>query len=256
MGENGTSSLLTGKTALVTGATSGIGKAIAFLFLRHGATVVGVGTNVAKGMKLTEEASQAGFSERFFFEACDVSSKEAIDHLFSAFFSHCTTLDILVNNAGITRDGLLMRMPLDDWEIVLDTNLRSCFLTCQHACRPMLKAKGGRIINIASIVGLAGNPGQSNYAASKAGIIGFSKSLALEMASRNILVNCIAPGFIETEMTAALGQEKKDLATKQIPLGRMGTPEDVAQTALFLASHMSSYITGQVIVVDGGLVTA
>ena len=241
--------MLSGKTALVTGATSGIGKAIALLFLKNGASVIGVGTNEEKARKLIEEAS----SDRLRIELCDISSEKDVEKLFATVFSACPKLDILVNNAGITRDGLLMRMTPEDWDKVLDTNLRSCFLTCRHACRPMMKAKGGRIINISSIVGLAGNPGQTNYAASKAGMIGFSKSLAREVASRNILVNCRAPGYIETGMTEAMGQEKVNLAKGTIPLGRLGTPQDIAQAALFLASDMSSYMTGQVLVVDGGL---
>ena len=247
--------LLAGKRALITGATSGIGKAITHVFLQHGASVVGVGTNQEKGAKLTDEIYSMGHKEAFFFEQCDVSSKAEVDQLFAHYFEKFQTLDILVNNAGITRDGLLMRMSEEDWDKVIDINLKSCFLTCQHACRPMMKAKGGRIINISSIVGLAGNPGQTNYAASKAGIIGFSKSLSRELSSRNILVNCIAPGFIETGMTEALGQEKIEIATRQIPLGHMGSPLDVAHAALFLASEMSAYITGQVLVVDGGLFT-
>ena len=245
--------LLSGKTALVTGATSGIGKAIALLFLQHGASVVGVGTNADKAQRLRDEASDAGFGGNLRVELCDISSKDDVEKLFTTVFSAFLKLDILVNNAGITRDGLLMRMSTEDWDKVLNTNLRSVFLTCQQACRPMMKAKGGRIINITSIVGLAGNPGQTNYAASKAGMIGFSKSLAREVASRNILVNCIAPGYIETGMTEAMGQEKVDLARHTIPLGRMGTPEEIAQAALFLASDMGSYMTGQVLVVDGGL---
>ncbi len=247
--------LLMGKTALITGATSGIGKDIALLFVRHGARVVGVGTNQDKGKMLLEEGRALGREDSLFFEQCDISKPEHVSRLFANFFNRFSTIDILVNNAGITRDGLLMRMPMDDWDAVINTNLTSCFLTCQHACRPMMKARRGRIINISSVVGLSGNPGQTNYAASKAGIIGFSKSLSREIASRNVLVNCIAPGFIETGMTDALGQEKIAEATKHIPLGRMGTPRDVANAALFLASEMGSYITGQVIVVDGGLFT-
>jgi 3-oxoacyl-[acyl-carrier protein] reductase len=249
----GFSPLLSGKTALVTGATSGIGKAIALLFLQHGASVIGVGTNQGKAQQLLEEAAYAGLGGNLRVELCDISSKDDVEKLFAMVFSTFSKLDILVNNAGITRDGLLMRMSTEDWDKVLDTNLRSCFLTCQQACRPMVKARGGRIINISSIVGLAGNPGQTNYAASKAGMIGFSKSLAREVASRNILVNCIAPGYIETGMTEAIGQEKIEHAKQSIPLGRMGTPNDIAQVALFLASDMGSYITGQVLVVDGGL---
>jgi 3-oxoacyl-[acyl-carrier protein] reductase len=245
--------LLEGKTAIVTGATSGIGKATALLFLQHGAIVTGVGTNPEKGSLLLEEASKIGASDRCSFFQCDLSSPEDIDRLFTDFFLKHAALDILVNNAGITKDGLLVRMSSDDWQKVIDTNLRSCFLTCQHACRPMMKARKGRIINITSVVGISGNAGQTNYAASKAGMIGFSKSLAKELASRNILVNCIAPGFIETGMTDALGAQKKEHTTEHIPLGRMGSPEDVAKATLFLASDMSSYITGQVLVVDGGL---
>jgi 3-oxoacyl-[acyl-carrier protein] reductase len=243
--------LLLGKTALITGATSGIGKAIALLFLRQGATVVGVGTNPEKGKNLLREAQE--FEGKLFFEACDVSKKTEVESLFRSFFTRFPTLDILVNNAGITRDCLLMKMSCEDWQAVMEVNLQSCFLSCQQAVRPMMKAKGGRIINISSVVGLVGNPGQTNYAASKAGMIGFSKSLARELASRNILVNCIAPGYIETGMTEALHSDKKEGAKSMIPLGRMGTPDEVAQAALFLASQMGSYITGQVIVVDGGL---
>jgi 3-oxoacyl-[acyl-carrier protein] reductase len=242
--------LLSGKTAIVTGATSGIGKAIALMFLQQGAFVVGIGTNSEKGEKLVEEVAASSLTDRFRFEKCDVSSKEEVDHLFSHL--QLPTIDILVNNAGITRDGLLLRMSLDDWQKVINVNLQSCFLMSQQVCRPMMKAKKGRIINISSVVGLCGNPGQTNYAASKAGVIGFSKSLARELSSRNILVNCIAPGYIETSMTAAMG-DKVEACVQQIPLGRMGSPEEVANAALFLASEMSSYITGQVIVVDGGL---
>lgn len=243
---------LSGKTAIVTGATSGIGKAIALLFLKHGATVVGIGSNPDKGKALVNESIAIGMEDRLIFEQCDLASPPQIHSLFERLSSRFPTLDILVNNAGITRDGLLIRMSQEDWQAVLDVNLRSCFLMCQHACRPMMKARHGRIINVTSIVGITGNAGQTNYAASKAGIIGLSKSLALEMASRNILVNCIAPGFIETPMTSGLGQKATE-AIQHIPLGRMGSPEDVAAAALFFASDLSSYITGHVLVVDGGL---
>ena len=248
--------LLQGKTAIVTGATSGIGKSIFFEFLRQGATVVGLGTNPDKILSLEKELLQFNFKERGFLKICDVSSKESIDSFFSSLPPLFSRLDILVNNAGITKDGLLVRMSLDDWQKVLDTNLKSCFLMCQHATKLMMKARSGRIINITSVVGLSGNAGQTNYAASKAGMIGLSKSLAKEMASRNILVNCIAPGFIETGMTAALMEGKTNTPKEQIPLGRLGKPQDVAGTALFLASDLSSYITGQVIIVDGGLSTS
>jgi 3-oxoacyl-[acyl-carrier protein] reductase len=246
------SNLLEGKVSIVTGATSGIGKAIALLFAQQGATVIGLGTNLDKGKRLLEDAAALGVENRLMFEACDLSSKEKIDEFFQQFSSRYTSLDILVNNAGITKDGLLVRMSLQDWQSVIDTNLRSCFLMSQHACKTMMKARHGRIINITSVVGIMGNAGQTNYAASKAGIIGLSKSLAREMASRNILVNCIAPGFIESPMTADLGQ-KAAKAIEQIPLGRMGKPDEIASSALFLASDLSAYITGQVLVVDGGL---
>jgi 3-oxoacyl-[acyl-carrier protein] reductase len=247
---NNTSQLLEGKVAIVTGATSGIGKAIAFEFLKNGATVFGLGTNPEKIKTLLDEIKHLGYENSFHIEACDVSSKVEVHNFFA---SKITSLDILVNNAGITKDGLLLRMSEDDWETVLNVNLRSCFFMSQQASRIMMKAKSGRIINISSVVGLAGNAGQTNYAASKAGMIGFSHSLAKELASRNILVNCIAPGFIETNMTAAISDEKKEIATHHIPLKRMGTSQEVAHAALFLASAMSSYITGQVLVVDGGL---
>lgn len=245
--------LLLGKTAIVTGATSGIGKAILFEFLRAGASVVGLGTNPEKIAAVRAELSREGYEERCSIEVCDVSSESAVNALFSSLPPDFSHLDILVNNAGVTKDGLLVRMTLEDWEKVIDTNLRSCFLMSQHAAKLMMKARSGRIINVSSIVGLVGNAGQTNYAASKAGMIGFSKSLAREMASRNILVNCIAPGFVETSMTAALGEEKHKDAVKRIPLGRMGTPQDIAHATVFLASEFSSYITGQVLVVDGGL---
>jgi 3-oxoacyl-[acyl-carrier protein] reductase len=248
--------LLNNKTAVVTGATSGIGKAIAFEFLNEGATVMAVGINQERGLQLLEEASDLGFKDKLFFELCDVSSQQDVDAFFSKFFEQFSSLDVLVNNAGITRDGLLIRMTLDDWKQVLETNLQSCFYTCQHACKKMMKTKQGRIINLSSIIALSGNAGQTNYAASKGGMISFSKSLAREMASRNVLVNCIAPGFIQTEMTEALGEDKIKMTTETIPLKRMGTAEEIARTALFLASDLSSYITGQVIVVDGGLCMA
>lgn len=242
--------LLEGKVAIVTGATSGIGKAIAFEFLKQGATVFGLGTNPEKISVLLDEIKLLGYQNSFHVEACDVSSKLEVQKFFS---SKISSLDILVNNAGITKDGLLLRMSEDDWEAVLNVNLSSCFFMCQQASRIMMKSRSGRIINVSSIVGLTGNAGQTNYAASKAGMIGFSRSLAKELATRNILVNCIAPGFIETNMTAAISDEKKELVTHHIPLGRMGTPQEVAHVAVFLSSAMSSYITGQVLVVDGGL---
>lgn len=246
--------LLEGKTALITGATSGIGKAMAFLFAQSGCKhVIAVGTSEEKGQKLLEEAKHEGLHEIIHFHKADVSKKSDIDQLFEAVFKYSPQLDILVNNAGITKDGLLLRMSEADWDNVMNINLKSCFYTCQVASRAMMKARSGSIINVTSVVGLIGNPGQTNYAASKAGMIGFSKSLAREIASRNVRVNCIAPGFVETGMTHALGDDKQKEVTQGIPFGRMGTCEEIAMTALFLASPMSSYMTGQVVTVDGGL---
>lgn len=183
----------------------------------------------------------------------DVADLEQVEHAWDTYQNEFGQLDVLVNNAGITRDNLLLRMKPDEWRSVLETNLYGAFYWCRLAAKRMIRQRQGRIINIASIVGVTGNAGQSNYAASKAGLIGFSKSLAAELASRNVTVNAIAPGFIETEMTAALGDEAQKGFLDRIPLGRLGSPDDVANLALFLASPMSDYITGQVICVDGGL---
>lgn len=243
--------LLQGKIALVTGATSGIGKSIAFLFAQEGATVIGVGTSQTK----IEEATQAALELQLplTYSKVDIANKEMVEALIKSIIEHYGKIDILVNNAGITRDGLLMKMSDDDWHKVIDVNLTSAFYTCRATIRHMIKAREGSIINVSSIVGLIGNAGQTNYAASKAGLIGFSKSLALEVASRKVRVNAIAPGFIETGMVEALGDAKKQQAADGIPMGRMGNPEEIAATALFLASSAASYITGQVLVVDGGL---
>ena len=239
------------QVAIVTGATAGIGKEIALNFVRHGAIVVAVGTNSERGQALVDEALALAPGKLSFVKA-DISVKTEVDSFIQATLAQHQKIDILVNNAGITKDGLLMRMSEEDWNRVLAVNLNSCFYTCQSAIKSMIKARKGRIINITSVVGLIGNPGQCNYAASKAGIIGFSKSLAREVATRGILVNCIAPGFIETPMTAPLLGRKEELV-KSIPLGRFGLPHEIAETALFLASASSSYMTGQVISVDGGL---
>lgn len=244
-------SSLLGKVAIVTGATAGIGKEIALTFLQSHATVIAVGTNEERGKLLEAEAEIISKDKLHFFKV-DISSKEAVDKLIQTVIEKFQKIDILVNNAGITKDGLLLKMAQEDWDKVIAVNLTSSFYTCQAVLRSMLKSRYGKIINISSVVGLMGNPGQCNYAASKAGIIGFSKSLAKEVASRNIYINCIAPGFIETPMTEALHGKKEEII-KQIPLGRYGKPEEIAQTALFLASSQSDYITGQVITVDGGL---
>lgn len=245
--------LLQSKYAIVTGATSGIGKQIAFTFAHQGAHVFAIGTSQEKATLLHEEAKQQGIEHLMKIHLCDVSNHEDVKKLFTQILETIPHLDILVNNAGITRDGLLVRMSDADIDAVFDINLKSCFFTCQEALRPMMKARSGRIINVSSIVGLTGNAGQTNYAASKAGMFGLTKSLAKEVASRNILVNCIAPGFIETPMTEKLKAGTKEKAAESIPLQRLGNSTDIANATLFLASDLSSYITGQILVVDGGL---
>lgn len=245
--------ILKDQVAIVTGGTKGIGKAIVLSFIQHGATVYICGQNREVGMEVAKEANALAKQERAFFCQGDVSSRENVDKIVSEAISNHKKIDILVNNAGITRDCLLLKMTDEDWDRVLEVNLKSCFHTCQAIMRHMLKARKGKIINISSVVGLIGNPGQANYAASKAGIIGFSKSLAREIASRNICVNCIAPGYIETNMTDAIPEAIKNELTSKIPLGRMGKVDDIAACALFLASSLSDYITGQVLTCDGGL---
>lgn len=241
--------MLNGKTALITGGTAGIGKAIAVAFAKHGAKVAIFGQNEERGAQVVAELGEGAL-----FVKTDISSftetEKSIQHVLKEF----GTIDILVNNAGITRDGLLLKMTEDDWDKVIETNLKSCFNTCKLLLRQFLKAKKGKIINISSVVGLTGNSGQTNYAASKAGIIGFTKALAQEIASRQINVNCIAPGYINTPMTESLNPEQKEQIFSKIPFGRMGTPEEIANVALFLASDLSAYVTGQVVTVDGGMV--
>ncbi|MDB6081564.1 MAG: fabG [Chlamydiia bacterium] len=241
------------QVVIVTGATAGIGKAIALAFAEQGATVLALGTNQERGKQVEDEAKALTGKESVIFAKVDIGHKEQIDTIIQDCLTRFQKIDILVNNAGITRDGLLLKMSEADWDQVLDINLKSCFYTCQAVLRPMLKAKSGRIINISSIVGLTGNAGQTNYAASKAGIIGFSKSLAKEIASRTITVNCVTPGYIDTQMTDFLQGEKKDALLEMIPMKRMGKPSEIAECVLFLASKGASYITGQVISVDGGL---
>ncbi len=234
---------LDGKNALVTGASRGIGRAIATELAEAGATVV-VGYN--SGREEAEElASQVGGRA----VQADVSSADDAKRL----VEEAGELDILVNNAGITRDGLLARMPDDDWRAVLETNLSSMFYTCRAVCRPMMKRRGGAIVNISSIVGVHGNPGQTNYAAAKAGIIGFTKSLARELGSRGVRANVVAPGYVHTRLTDVLPEELQDAMVQNTPLGRIGTPEDVASTVRFLVSDEASFITGEVLLVDGGL---
>ena len=249
---NKTMGLLTGKTALVTGATRGIGRAIALMFASEGA-------DIAFTYRSQKEAADSLVAE---IEALGVNVKAYQSDAADFTQAHQTVndiketfgrIDILVNNAGITKDGLMMRMDEQQWDSVIDTNLKSAF-NFIHACTPvMARQRSGSIINMTSVVGLSGNAGQCNYAASKAGLVGLTKSIAKEMGPRGIRANCIAPGFIDTDMTSSLPEEMRNEWVRQIPLRRGGTPEDVAKTALFLASDMSSYITGQVISCCGGM---
>ena len=240
---------LTGRVALVTGSTRGIGRAIATTLAGSGARVAVVGRERARA---EEAASQISAEARGF--SCDVADTASVAALVEEVEKSFGSLDILVNNAGLTRDNLLMRVKDADWDAVLDANLRGAFASIRAASRGMMKRRWGRIINIASIVGITGNKGQANYAASKAGLIGLTKSVAKELASRNILCNEVAPGFIETDMTAAMTPEPRTAMSAQIPLERLGKPEDIAGTVAFLASEHAAYITGQVFVVDGGMV--
>lgn len=240
---------LTGKNALVTGSTRGIGRAIAETLAAAGARVAVVGRDKTRA---DEVAAAIGNSAHGF--ACDVADAAAVNQLVADVEAAFGGIDILVNNAGITRDNLLVRLKDDDWDAVLNANLRGAFLATRAAARGMMKRRWGRVINIASVVGLTGNKGQANYAASKAGLIGLSRAVARELASRNVLVNVVAPGYIETDMTAALSDEARTALSSQIPLERLGTPGDIAGAVAFLASDYASYITGQVFVVDGGMV--
>ena len=245
--------LLDGKTALVTGASRGIGRAIALCLAAEGARVA---INYAGNVKAAEEvkaAIEAAGGTAILCQA-DIADSAAVEAMVANVVKEFGTIDILVNNAGITRDTLLMRMKDEDFAKVLDTNLKGVFYCTKAVSKLMMKKRSGRIINMASVVGLVGNAGQTNYAAAKAGVIGFSKSAAKELASRGITVNVVAPGFIGTDMTAGLPESVKEKMLTDIPLGRMGEPEDVASAVLFLASDQASYITGQVVNVDGGMV--
>ncbi len=246
--------LLNGKTVLVTGASRGIGRVIALKFAAEGANIAFTDLVADENMKnLESELIKIGVKAKGF--ASDASSFEKSQETVAEVIKEFGTVDILINNAGITRDGLLMRMDEKQWDMVININLKSVFNLTKAVIRPMMKQKAGSIINMSSIVGLKGNAGQANYSASKAGILGFTKSVALEFGSRNIRCNAIAPGFIETEMTDKLDPKTVEEWRKGIPLKRGGTPEDVANACLFLASDMSSYITGQTLSVDGGMLT-
>lgn len=243
----------TGKNIVVTGGSKGIGLAIVESFLSSGGNVWYLSrTEAASQSALESSASTAGGTVSWI--KTDMSDEASITEALKSILDKAGSVDVLVNNAGITRDGLIMRMKTDAWDDVIKVNLTGAFIACRTLARPMAKARKGAIINISSVVGIMGNGGQTNYAASKAGLIGFSKSLAKELASRNIRVNVIAPGFIETQMTDFLKDDMKDALKQQIPLGRIGNPDDIADTVLFLASDKAGYITGQVLAVDGGMV--
>jgi 3-oxoacyl-[acyl-carrier protein] reductase len=244
--------LLTNQIAVVTGAGRGIGRAIALGFAAEGANVVCVSRSLENAERVANEVR--GLGRTSWAYAVDVADAAAVQASADTILNAAGRVDILVNNAGITRDGLLVRMSEADWDAVLDTNLKGAFLFTKALARAFMKQRSGRIINIASIVGLIGNAGQTNYASSKAALIGFTKSVARELASRGILVNAIAPGFIDTDMTSVLKEELKTEMLKTIPLGTFGQPEDIASAALFLAGPGARYITGQVLTVDGGMV--
>jgi len=241
-----------GRVAIVTGAGRGIGRAIALKFAQEGADVAVISRTRENSEKVAGEIRALG--RRAWPHAVDVAEAAAVAAAAETILAEGGKVDILVNNAGVTRDGLLMRLGEADWDAVLNTNLKGAFLVTRAFSRAMLKARTGRIINISSVIGLIGNPGQCNYAASKAGLIGFTQSCAREFASRGITVNALAPGFIETDMTAGLNEELRAEILKKIPLGRLGQAEDVAAAALYLAGPSGSYVTGQVLTVDGGMV--
>ena len=244
-------SSLNGEVALVTGASRGIGKAIALELARQGATVIGTATTDAGAQQITQAFAGAGFKGRGV--TLNVVQTESIDAALKNIEAAEGNVTVLVNNAGITRDNLLLRMKNEEWDDILDTNLSSVFRLSKAVLRGMVKARRGRIISVASVVGVMGNAGQANYAAAKAGIIGFTKSLAREVGSRGITVNVVAPGFIATDMTAQLAPEQQDALKQQVPLGRLGAPEDIAFAVAFLASPRAGYITGETLHINGGM---
>jgi len=245
-------SLLANKVAVVTGAGRGIGRAVALAYARMGADVACVSRTEENSAKAAAEVEALG--RRAWAVAVDVSDTAAVDAAAGKILDDAGRVDILVNNAGVTRDNLLMRMSEEEWDTVINTNLKGAFNFTKAHTRPFINQRSGRIINIASVIGLIGNAGQSNYAASKAALIGFTKSVAKELAPRGITANAIAPGFIETDMTAALDDKVRESIIGNVPLGRFGSPDDIAHAAVFLAMEPSGYITGQVLTVDGGMV--
>lgn len=245
--------MLQGKHALVTGASRGIGRSIALELAKHGADVaVNYSGSEDRAQAVVEEIEALG--RKAFKIQADVADEKSVKHMIKSVVDTFGSIDILVNNAGITKDNLLMRMKEDDFDQVINTNLKGVFLCTKAAARPMMKQREGKIINVASIVGVSGNPGQANYVAAKAGVIGMTKSVAKELASRNILVNAVAPGFISTDMTDALNDDQRKSMLELVPLGKLGTPENVASVVRFLASEDAAYITGQTIHIDGGMV--
>ncbi|MDP8234324.1 MAG: 3-oxoacyl-[acyl-carrier-protein] reductase [Candidatus Saelkia tenebricola] len=244
--------MLKGKVAVITGAARGIGREIALTFARNGAGVACIDLDLGGIKEVAEEIKVIGGKSSSF--KCDISNSGEVEEVFASILQEFPQIDILINNAGITKDNLLIRMSEDEWDSVLRVNLKGAFNCTKVISKHMIKKRQGKIINIASIIGLIGNAGQVNYAASKGGLIAFTKSVAKELASRNVNVNAIAPGFIRTKMTDSLIDEVKNEMLKRIPLAKFGNPSDVANTAIFLASTLSDYITGQVITVDGGMV--
>jgi 3-oxoacyl-[acyl-carrier protein] reductase len=242
---------LANELALVTGASRGIGRAIALELGRRGARVVGTATSEAGAQAISEALVVAGVQGRGV--VLDVAEGASVDACIKGIEAQEGTPSILVNNAGVTRDGLLLRMSAEDWRVVIETDLSAVYRTCKAVMRGMMKARRGRIVNIASVVGVMGNAGQANYAAAKAGMIGFSKSLAREVGSRGITVNVVAPGFIVTDMTDALGETAREALLKQVPLGKLGSAEDIAHAVAFLASPQAGYITGETLHVNGGM---
>jgi 3-oxoacyl-[acyl-carrier protein] reductase len=244
---------LSGKNALITGGGRGIGREIALTLAKAGANVAICDIDLASAQTTASDCAAFGGIQGYALMA-DVSSAADVSRMFTEFSAKFSAIDVLVNNAGITRDGLVLRMKEEDWDLVMSINLKSAFLCCKEASRIMMKARSGKIVNISSVVGIMGNAGQANYSASKAGLIGLTRSLAKEFASRNITVNAVAPGFIQTAMTDKLSPAEKDRLSLQIPMQKLGLPRDVANAVLFLSSSLSDYITGDILTVDGGLV--